>query len=510
MDSCMNNYKCGDNLNEIMMKRLLMEVEKLSKDTVSQMLKMNNKIDESILYIKENLSSEVRSYLDTLKNKGEIDSLIRDVLLPSVDVVDSRTSHIINVKSFGAHGDGVCDDTENIQKAIDYANENGRKIYIPKGKYLISKPLTLNGCTIEGDTSNIFNEDGTVIICKTNDFTAIKQGSVSVGDIMFNVSHILVTGAKIGFEFNYVINSEFNQIYAKNCDIGIKLGDSETVGSMFCKFNNIYTMGCRIGVECVSSSYFNNNEFNNGYIHGTDYAMKLKVNGGYGAVNNSFNNVEFRSEVGRGIILDSTRNTFFNFCYFECGGCCIYGETYSSVSVNECVYASFKKANKNGDTSVIKAVGGFQLIINGGLIFLTDEYTDVLFYSCALNTLKNTATIREPIKNGSASGYSLYNPDYEALVYRYDRKYSSPYEQTVLTSTYTIEPEGTQTIEFTYPKTFIGIPQIVIPVLRGSSVGVMSFMLTEKTQTGGKIQVVNKSTVAKSISFSIYAKMEGM
>lgn len=493
--SCMNNFDCANNSTEILIKQLKREVEKLMKDTVSTLLIQDNKISETVVYIKENLSSVLREMLDAIQLSGELDKIITETVMSSVEVIEAKTSHIVNVKSFGAIGDGVCDDSEHIQSAIDYANEHSRKVFIPKGVYLISKPIELNGCSIEGEPSNIFNTSGSVIKCKTKDFTAIKQGSTSVSDIMFNVSHILVTDAKIGFEFNYVINSIFSQLYTKNCDIGFKLGDVEAVGSMFCKFNGLYTDNCRVGIESISSTYFNNNEFNNGFIQGTDYAMLLQVNGGYGAVGNVFNNVEFRSDSGRGIVLTSCVNTVFNSCYFECSGNAIRGTNYSNITLNNCTFALFKKANINNDTNVIYAVSGFQLVINGGLVFLDSNYEDVFFFETGNEaTYQNVTVLKSISKNGTATGFDFFAK-------------SNVTEQVVLTSTVSVASEETATVTFNYAKPFSKIPEVVIPVIRGADAGVLSFVVTEKTATGGTIKVVNKSTVAKSISFSIYAKV---
>lgn len=43
----------------------------------------------------------------------------------------------INIKSFGAVGDGVTNDTQSIQDAINYASTNGKSVFIPNGTYLI-------------------------------------------------------------------------------------------------------------------------------------------------------------------------------------------------------------------------------------------------------------------------------------------------------------------------------------------------------------------------------------
>ena len=50
-----------------------------------------------------------------------------------------------NVKSFGAVGDGVSDDTAAIQAALDHVESiGGGAIYIPEGRYLISSYLTVH------------------------------------------------------------------------------------------------------------------------------------------------------------------------------------------------------------------------------------------------------------------------------------------------------------------------------------------------------------------------------
>lgn len=325
----------------------------------------------------------------------------------------------INVKSFGAVGDGETDDTEAIQLAINEANIRNRKVYVPAGTYLISSSITLNGCTLIGETSNIFNQAGTVIVCATKTFTAIKQGSVSSADIMFNLSDILVQNALIGYEINYAINSKFERLYADGCDIAYKFGDSSSVGSMFCEFNNLYTKDCRVGIESNSNEYFNNNRFNNGFIQGSDYAMKLAVIGGYGAVGNVFNNVEFKSANGRGIILTSVVNAVFNSCYFECGGNAIRTTNYCTYTLNNCTYGLFKANNTNGDVNVVYSEGGVAFSIDNGVIFLTSEYENKYFYGTANNdTYANITLTKSIYKNGSASGFNFFAASIKEIQYK--------------------------------------------------------------------------------------------
>lgn len=71
----------------------------------------------------------------------------------SVQEVSSLTQQladiVVNVKSFGAKGDGITDDTVAIQNAVNHLAENGGgTIKIPSGEYLVSEKITLNGSNI--------------------------------------------------------------------------------------------------------------------------------------------------------------------------------------------------------------------------------------------------------------------------------------------------------------------------------------------------------------------------
>ena len=48
-------------------------------------------------------------------------------------------SPYVNVKSLGAYGDGLHDDTYVIQKAIRTASEKNLDVFFPEGTYIISK-----------------------------------------------------------------------------------------------------------------------------------------------------------------------------------------------------------------------------------------------------------------------------------------------------------------------------------------------------------------------------------
>lgn len=398
------------------------------------------------------------------------------------------------------------DDTTAIQAIIDYANNNGiRKVFAPGRKYLISNSLILNGCTLIGNTVNIYNTNkvGTVFYTKTNNFIAIKQGSTSVNDIEFNLSDIFVVGAQIGFEINYAINSKFERLFAQDCDTGYKFGDITSVGSMFCEFNNLYTVNTRIGAIIQTKEHFNNNRFNNGFIYGTEKAFHLEVIGGFGAVNNVFNNVEFRSPLGRGIVLKNVKNTIFNNPYFECGGNAIRTLDFCDIYLKEPIFALFRAVNTNSDKSLIFAEGGFRMNVNGGTIFLSSENNNTSLYDAIDSSTLLNITKTAPIKQeGTATNFVEFKGRIKEIGYKQEK-------QAVTTATLTVEPNTTQTVDFTFPTPFSKSPDYYSVVMRGSSgqESNVQFLLVTITATGGQISVRNNSSGVRSLAFRVSAEL---
>lgn len=76
--------------------------------------------------------------------------------------VNDKLKDIVSVKDFGAVGDAVTDDTTALQDAINYATANGKSLYVPSGKYLISSSLSIIRPTGEyrADSFKMFGDGG--------------------------------------------------------------------------------------------------------------------------------------------------------------------------------------------------------------------------------------------------------------------------------------------------------------------------------------------------------------
>lgn len=460
-------------------------------------------VAECSAYLKKNLNRTVENYMQNLERSGKLGDILSGAVIEDIDVLNAKTKSMISVLEYGAHPGGICDCSDAIQDAINAANEKGGAVYIPKGVYLITKTIKLNGCSLYGEVGNIYAQEGAVLECATKDFTAIAQGSTSSADSMFEIKNLIVKNAQTAFEIIYAINSTFEKLYAVDCTTGFRIGEITAVGCMFCEFKQLYTSGCIVGVDIKSKEYFNNNQFVNGFLQGESKALALLVSGGYGAVGNTFQNVEFRSETGRGVELSSAINTTFNECYFEAAGNAIRANSGSTFAVNSCVFATYKKNNTYSDVNIIYFTGGGALTINNGIVFLTSEYDNISFAASANNdTYLNMLVIKNIVKNGSASGFSFFPAGT-----KYKELQPAKKEQTALTGTVTIDAgQLNKEVAFTFEQSFDQIPGVFLATIRGATAGDVSYIFSERLASGGKLLVSNRGTAAISVSFMIYAK----
>jgi hypothetical protein len=104
----------------------------------------------------------------------------------------NRLNDIINVKDFGAVGNGLHDDTANIQAAIDYAysllsafpsmdNSSGCIVFIPAGTYLVGSPPVHIG----RNAGTGGNHQGNLTLMGAGRNATILKGSNSSGFILY-------------------------------------------------------------------------------------------------------------------------------------------------------------------------------------------------------------------------------------------------------------------------------------------------------------------------------------
>jgi parallel beta-helix repeat protein len=129
----------------------------------------------------------------------------------------AQAAQTFNVKTFGAKGDGVDDDTSAIKAALAAANASpGSTLLFPAGNYLYSSNLTADGISVVGQRATLTSEGSDVSLNLTGN-------NVSLQDMAFAI--------KVGISFAVhvhdasrfiVVNNTFNP----NFLAGIKISKS--------------------------------------------------------------------------------------------------------------------------------------------------------------------------------------------------------------------------------------------------------------------------------------------
>ena len=97
----------------------------------------------------QRLTKVVNSIYDLEPNTEYILEIFKeDIKVTDIKVTTDIESFTLNVKRFGAKGDGIHNDTLAIQSAIMACPKDGR-VYIPRGKYLITSIFLKDNLTLE-------------------------------------------------------------------------------------------------------------------------------------------------------------------------------------------------------------------------------------------------------------------------------------------------------------------------------------------------------------------------
>lgn len=184
------------------------------------------------------------------------------------------TDRGVNVKWFGAKGDGVTDDTDAIKKAVEFC-EQGKILYFPQGDYLTTDTIVI-------DKAIHLNMQGK-IICN-HDKTGIRYLSSKTSGTF---GAIYDNGITINSSFNVIRKKEFSQI---SSSIGI-----EIVNCFNGKFDLKNITEHYLGVKLIAKKI------------GTGYSAITYCNFRLGRLNNYFENLRGICE-GSGWL---TQNTFF-------------------------------------------------------------------------------------------------------------------------------------------------------------------------------------------------------
>ena len=240
----------------------------------------------------------------------------------------------LNVKDYGAKGDGETIDTSAIRTAVAAARSLGYELYFPAGTYLVNDTIDITGVSICGKMSmdgNGYNTSSGTMIKAAARGTGIGifecKLSTSTDTTRPVIRDIILNGDRKA-EFCVFLNGsecDFDRVYCQNSDVGLKV--SQVYNGIFSR--SMFTANTTYGISFGSAC--NNLEFRECIIgansRDTDIAYaNVYANGGAGAqecsnlkfvaceLDNPFNANGYMFDMNRCCVLTLDKN------YIEGGG----------------------------------------------------------------------------------------------------------------------------------------------------------------------------------------------
>ena len=329
---------------------------------------------------------------DTIIKCG-VDYVFKEIQLLGKFIFDSD---YINVRNYGARGNGIDDDSLYIQKAID----NHKNVYIPKGTYILSTPIYLRGGhNIFGETksrldnidstilkpqttaftytenyvlnqnmditiSNFIFKGGTNIIdiplthlvnihsCTFQDFTGcgiviVRGERICLEHLYFTITGLATGNAKKGISLANLEDSIYKDVL-KDLDLGVEGAWVDRLQMNFINMVSLSTNRIEYGINCGTiSNCSTNNIILVGTLNTPFYATKIQQsiiqNIGFDACGRADNNAEYGFYCG-----DSNYSVFINISPSFGGNCHYNTAFYISAFTNTTLINCFARKTTNG------------------------------------------------------------------------------------------------------------------------------------------------------------------
>ena len=224
-----------------------------------------------------------------------------------------------NVKSYGAIGNGIADDTAAIQAAIDAAASTSGRVFIPAGYFIIKETINL-----PLQTSIVGHGHYTSILQAWGDFQGamikVTDTNYTGETYIHNIGLFGDNKAHTGIEYNHTGNSYLNPVRIQDCiDYGMLLN----YGVWGIHAENVNVGNCGNGLYAtIANGQVNHNIFNKcKFLNSVGAGAKLN-----GGIVNRFMNCDFSYNGSGGVEeagvlqIGGGQGLEVSGCYFETNG----------------------------------------------------------------------------------------------------------------------------------------------------------------------------------------------
>jgi len=255
----------------------------------------------------------------------------------------------VNVKWFGAVGDGVTDDLLAIQKAVD----NFNYIYIPEGRFSVSNTILINKSNVtlagSGSTTTTLELKASEVPCifiasstPTDINTPIRYTNISGIGLTYGITPTFNTVEGVGIRLKNVVKSNFRDIFSYGF-----FGCMRIEGGGECEFSHI---------KLYTEQFFNT-FMPNSYCLKID-ALLMNDNIVKNTASHSFSNFNFRSWGQKGYLDKTIVIGGSDGVYFSNG--------HAGFGKHSCMFLSHNLTNRTDNFIVSVFLNGVHL--DGGTI----------------------------------------------------------------------------------------------------------------------------------------------
>lgn len=277
---------------------------------------------------------------------SSVEAIVKENVGPQVNAYLAESTIVarLNVKDFGAVGDGVTDDTESIQKALNDTNKY-KTIYFPEGTYIVTNLVVSSNTILQGagqgntilkhsdtfttDTFAKYSRTSPILSTYTADASIVENVKVYDITIDGNVDNLTITDTEIIPTLTpcNVWLYRVNDCEIKNCSVVNSIGS----GIMLHGCNNItikdnVVKNC--GIDTLDSVSMSRNGIS---ILGSYYDDSLSTNVEFLSTNIVVKDNTISEANQEGVMFSYTENLMISDNnIYDCGDRGIEGDSFFS------------------------------------------------------------------------------------------------------------------------------------------------------------------------------------